>query len=127
MSTNRVVSKGVKGGYVTAIFESGGHVQLNSANTTVSANSAGETVNEMWISTVMVAAANAVTYTVKRGGNTVLQLSGVATFKYQDAGIQLETGGESAANVVVTKNGAGVASLVVKLHKRTSVTGGSQY
>ena len=50
-----------------------------------------------------------------------------AMFNFQKEGVILETGGESAANCVVTKLGAGVASVVIKLHKRSAITGGSSY
>jgi len=127
MAQNRVVNKGTKGGYVTAIFTSGGYVAIGSTNAAVAANVASETVNEMTISSVSWSAANSVVYTVQRGANTVLNLSGSGHFNFQKEGVILETGGESAANCVVTKLGAGVASVVIKLHKRSAITGGSSY
>jgi len=36
-------------------------------------------------------------------------------------------GGEPSANVVVTKTGAGPSTLLIKLHKRSAVAGGSIY
>lgn len=129
MAVDRVVNKGIKGGYVTAIFSGGGAIQLNSSNAVVAANSAGETVQEMFISVVQWSTANAVTFNIKRGANNVLNLGGTSagTFDFQAAGIGLETGGEAAANVVVTRSGTGPASLVIKLHKRPAIAGGSKY
>jgi len=127
MAQNRIVNKGTKGGYVTAIFTTGGFVAPSSTNAVVAANSAGETVSEMLISSVSFSAANNVVYTVSRGANTVLNLSGTGHFNFQKEGVILETGGESAANCVVTKIGSGVTSLVIKLHKRSAISGGSVY
>jgi len=129
MAIDRVVNKGNKGGYVTGIFSAGGSIQLNSSNAVVAANSAGETVQEMFISVVSWSTANAVTFNIKRGANTVLNLGGTSagTFDFQGSGIGLETGGEAAANVVVTRSGTGPASLVIKLHKRPAIVGGSIY
>jgi hypothetical protein len=127
MAIDRVVNKGIKGGYVTGIFSAGGYIALNSSNVVVAANSAGETVQEMAISVVSWAAANGVTFNIKRGANNVLNLELNGTMDFQASGIGLETGGEAAANVVVTRAGTGPASLVIKLHKRPAITGGSSY
>ena len=114
MAIDRVVNKGIKGGYVTGIFSAGGYIALNSSNAVVAANSAGETVQEMAISVVSWAAANGVTFNIKRGANNVLNLALNGTMDFQAAGIGLETGGEAAANVVVTRPGTVHASLVIK-------------
>ncbi len=127
MAVDRVVSKGIKGGYVVGNFSGGGAIQRNSSNVAVAANSAGETVQEMFISVVSWTTSNGVTYNIKRGANNVLNLSVAGTFDFQAAGIGLETGGEAAANVVITKTGAGPSSLIIKLHKRPAITGGSAY
>jgi len=127
MAIDRVVSKGVKGGYVTGNFSAGGYIALNSSNAVVAANSAGETVQEMLISVISWSTVNGAYYTVKRGANTVLNLSNTGTFDFQASGMAVETGGESSANVVVTKTGTGPCSLVIKLHKRPAITGGSAY
>ncbi len=127
MAIDRVVNKGIKGGYVTGNFSAGGYIALNSSNAVVAANSAGETVQEMAISVVSWAAANGVTFNIKRGANNVLNLALNGTMDFQAAGIGLETGGEAAANVVVTRAGTGPASLVIKLHKRPVIAGGSSY
>ena len=126
MATDLVVNKGVKGGYVTTIWSAGGYLPLNSAVAARSANSAGEVVNEMVISDVYygIGGANNVQFTIKRGADTVLVLSGPGSgrFDFQGAGITLETGGESAANCVVTRSGTGAASVVIQLHKRSTFT-----
>lgn len=127
MAVNRFVTKGTKGGYVVANFITSGAVYLNSASVTIGANTGGETVNELFLTHAHVSAANGVVFNVARGANTVINLSGTGSISLQDTGIALEVGGESAANVVVTKLGTGVASLVLKFHKRSSITGGSIY
>lgn len=129
MAIDRVVTKGIKGGYVIGNFSAGGFIARNSSNAIVAANSAGETVQEMFISVVQWSTSNGVTFTVRRGANTVLNLGGTSagTFDFQAAGIGIETGGEAAANVVVTRSGTGPASLVIKLHKRAAITNGSIY
>jgi len=127
MAIDRVVSKGIKGGYVVGNFAAGGAIQLNSSNAVVAANSVGETVQEMFISVVSWSTSNGVTFNIKRGANTVLNLALSGVFDFQAAGIGLETGGEASANVVVTRAGTGPASLVIKLHKRPAITGGSSY
>jgi hypothetical protein len=127
MAIDRVVNKGIKGGYVTGIFSAGGYIALNSSNAVVAANSAGETVQEMLISVISWSTTNGAYYTVKRGANTVLNLATVGTFDFQASGMAIETGGEAAANVVVTKTGTGPSSLTIKLHKRPAITGGSSY
>jgi len=131
MAIDRVVSKGIKGGYVTAIFSAGGYIAKGSSNAVVAANSAGETVQEMFISDVFwgIGGANNVSFTIARGANTVLVVSGPGSghWNFPENGIAVETGGESAANCVVTRSGTGPATVVIKLHKRTAITGGSQY
>ncbi len=120
MAQNTVVNKGVKGGYVTGIYTSGGFITKASTNAVVAANSAGETISEMFISNVHWSAANNVVYTISRAGNTVLNLSGTGHFNFQREGIILEfNAGEATGNCVVTKTGSGIASLVIKLHKRS--------
>lgn len=129
MAIDRVVNKGIKGGYVTAIFNAGGYIPLSSSNAARSANSAGETVQEMFITDVFwnTGGANSVVFTVARGANTVLTLTGTGHWNFPENGIALETGGESSANCVVTRSGAGPGTVIIKLHKRTAITGGSQY
>jgi len=126
MAIDTVVNKGVKGGYVTTIWAAGGFLPLNSSVAARSANSVGEVVNEMLISDVYygIGGANNVQFTIKRGANTVLILSGPGSgrFDFQAAGLTIETGGESSANLVVTRSGTGPATVVIKLHKRSTFT-----
>jgi hypothetical protein len=126
MATDLVVNKGVKGGYVTTIWSAGGYLPLNSSVAARSANSAGEVVNEMLISDVYygIGGANNVQFTIKRGTDTVLVLSGPGSgrFDFQAAGLTIESGSESTANLVVTRSGTGPATVVIKLHKRSSFT-----
>ena len=127
MAIDRVVNKGTKGGYVVGNFAAGGYISLNSSNAVVAANSAGETVNEMFISDIAWSCANGVSFKIQRGANTVFNAALTGEFNVSGDGIVLETGGESAANCVISRSGTGPASLVIKLHKRTSITGGSTY
>jgi hypothetical protein len=127
MAIDRIINKGTKGGYVTGNFAAGGYISLNSSNPVVGANSAGETVNEMFISNMVWSCANNVTFKVQRGANTVFNAAGTGEFHATTYGVFLETGSESSANCVVVRSGSGPASIVIKLHKRTSITGGSTY
>lgn len=124
-----VRSKGQGGGYVIAKFHASGFISLNSANPVVSANSSSrETVRSMNIISADWTIANGASWTVARGGNTILVLSeGQSTFDFSDGRILDNVGGEASSNVVITKNGSSPATLVLKLHKQSSITGGSQY
>ena len=126
MAIDAVLNKGLKGGYVVASFSAGAYIPLNSATAARSANSAGETFTEMVISQVYwgIGGANNVAFTIKRGANTVLIDSGPGSGEYdfQGSGVILETGGEAAANCVVTRSGTGPATVVIKLHKRSTFT-----
>lgn len=126
MAIDSVVNKGLKGGYVTAVFSAGGFITPNINQVAKAANTVGEVVNEMFISDVSwnIGGANNASFTISRGANTVLIVSGPGSgrFDFQGAGITLETGGESAANCVVTRSGTGAASVVIQLHKRSTFT-----
>jgi hypothetical protein len=71
--------------------------------------------------------ANNIYFTIKRGANTVLVLSGQDYFDLSDSRIIDNMGGEPQANVVVTKTGAGPSTLILKLHKVSAIAGGSSY
>jgi hypothetical protein len=126
VAIDRVVNKGTKGGYVTTIWSAGGYLPLNSSTAARSANTAGEVVQEMIITDVFwgIGGANNVSFNIARGANTVLVVSGPGAghFDFSGRGIILETGGEAAANCVVTRSGTGPATVVIKLHKRSSFT-----
>jgi hypothetical protein len=123
-----VVNKHVKGGWVIAKFHSDSAIFLNSANPLLGANSAGETVTRMNIVSAEWSIGNNAHWTVKRGANTVLVLSdGQHVMDLSDSRLIDNYGGEPQANLVVTKTGAGPSTLILKLHKVTSITGGSGY
>ncbi len=127
MPQNRVTVKGIKGGYVTINVGSGGAFYLNNADTTISANGPGETVQAMNIVNIKCSTSNGAFYTVRRGANVVSVLSGNDGWDLMDGMFIDNLGGEPQANVVVTKTGAGPSTLLIKLHKRSAVTGGSIY
>ena len=123
-----VVNKHVKGGWVIAKFHSDGAIYLNSANPLLGANSAGETVTRMNIVSAEWAIGNNAYWTIKRGANTVLVLSdGQHVFDMSDSRLIDNYGGEPQANVVITKTGAGPSTLILKIHKTTTISGGSGY
>lgn len=125
MSAEGVINKGTKGGYAICKFHAGGFVKPNHSSATIGCNSGGETVNTLSIAAVKVSVANGAFFTVKRGANTVLVLGDSGEFDLMDFG-QIDSF-ELTANVVVTKTGSGPSTLLMKLRKGVSITGGSQY
>jgi hypothetical protein len=123
-----IVNRHVKGGWFIAKFHSGGYVSLNSATAAIGANSAGETVRSMNIISAEWSIGNNAYWTVKRGANTVLVLSdGQHVFDMSDSRLIDMEGGNPSANIVVTKTGSGPSTLILKVHKTTSINGGSGY
>jgi hypothetical protein len=129
MATNNgVVSKQVKGGYIVAKFHASGYISLNSSTQFVGANtSSAETVRSMNLTEARYVTANGVYFTVARGGNTILVLSGDGTMDFDSNGYIDNTGGEASANCVVTKVGTGPSTCILTFRKLSSITGGSQY
>ena len=123
-----IVNKHVKGGWFIAKFHSGGFINLNHPTAYIGANSAGETVTKMNIVSAEWSIGNNAFWTVKRGANTVLVLSdGQHVFDLSDSRLIDMEGGNPSANIVVTKSGSGPSTLILKIHKITSITGGSGY
>jgi hypothetical protein len=123
-----IVNKQVRGGWCIAKFHSGGFINLNHATSNLGANSAGETVTSMNIVSAEWSIGNNAFWTIKRGANTVLVLSdGQHVFDMSDSRLIDMEGGNPSANIVVTKSGAGPSTLILKLHKITSIAGGSKY
>ena len=123
-----VVNKHVKGGWVIAKFHSSGAVYLNNSNGLLGVNSAGETVTRMNIVSAEWSIGNNAYWTVQRGANTVLVLSdGQHVMDFSDSRLIDNYGGEPQANLVVTKVGSGPSTLVLKIHKTSSLSGGSEY
>jgi len=123
-----IVNKHVRGGWCIAKFHSSGAVFLNSANPLLGANSAGETVTSMNIVSAEWSIGNNAYWTIKRGANTVIVLTdGQHVFDFSDSRLIDNYGGEPTANLVVTKTGSGPSHLTLKLHKTTSISGGSKY
>lgn len=127
MAQNSITSKSIKNGYVTINVGSGGSFFLNTSTANKGANGPGEVVQTMNIVDIKYATANGVYYTIQRGGNTVAVLSGNDNWALNDGMLIDNLGGEPSANVVVTKTGAGPSTMIIKLHKRSAVTGGSIY
>lgn len=127
MSANGIVNKHSKGGWIVAKFHASGFIKPNHPTATIGANTAGETVEALNIISAMVNVSNGAFFTVQRGANTVLVLSSDDDIDLSDGRLIDNMGGEPQANVVVTKTGAGPSTLILKLHKRSSITGGSIY
>lgn len=124
-----IIRKDLKGGYIVARFIATGSLRLNAAAAINGANSAGETVQSMQISSVVYSTSNGAYFTVARGANQVGVFSGAAPVQdFQAGGFYIDSeGGNPQANVVITKVGLGPSWITMKLHKRVAITGGSQY
>ena len=131
-----VMNKHNKGGWVIAKFHNSGGIKLNAADTTTGggvpvwgANSAGETVRSMNIISAEVncGGANGVYFEVKRGSSMVLVLSGQGYHDLSDSRLVDSPTAMATSNVTVTKVNTGPATLILKMHKQVSVTGGSAY
>ena len=122
-----ITNRNRRGGYITASFFSDGFISINSTNGAVAANTAGETVQSMLITSIEVNAGNNTFFTVRRGANTVFVGSGSASHDFSDGRAIDNFGGCPQANVVVTKTGTGPSFILIKLHKTSAIAGGSQY
>ena len=124
-----IVLKNMKGGYVVAKFTGGGFIKPNHSGATVGANTAKETVEALNIISAQVncGGANSVYFTIKRGANTICALAGQDYLDLSDGRLLDMEGGNPQANVVVIKTGTGPSTLILKLHKRSAITGGSIY
>ena len=98
MASEGIVNKHVKGGWFIAKYNASGFIKRNHATATIGANSAGESVTRM---------------------NIVMDFSDSRLIDNGDA--------EATSNVVITKVGSGPCTLILKLHKTTSISGGSAY
>ena len=127
MAQTVVTNKSIKNGYVTINIGSGGSFFLNNSGAGIGANGPGEVVQTMNIVDIKFSAANGAFYTIKRGANTVAVLAGNDNWALNDGMLIDTAGGEPSANVVVTKTGAGPSTLLIKLHKRSAIAGGSIY
>jgi len=127
MPQNVITNKNAKGGYITINVGSGGAFFLNNSDTTKGSNAAGETVQSLNIVSITTSCGNGTFYTIKRGANTVLVIGGEHEMDLNDGRLIDNVGGEPQANVVVTKTGTGPSSCIIKMHKRSAITGGSQY
>lgn len=124
-----IIRKDIKGGYIVARYVATGFIKLNTAGAAVGANSAGETIQSMQISSVVYSTSNGAYFTVGRGANQVGVFSGAGPVQdFQAGGFYIDSeGGNPQANVVITKVGSGPSWITMKLHKRVAITGGSQY
>jgi hypothetical protein len=107
--------------YVTVQSDQNGSIALNRADAGahLGANNAGETVSKMYISQVIWGASATNTWTVSRGANTVLVLTGSGSLDLQSDGIRLENqiaGSDASQNCVFTLSG-GTGSIAIKLAK----------
>ena len=104
--------------YVTVHSDRTGSIALNrlDASPHLGANNIGETVSAMYISQVVWGASATNTWTVSRGANAVLVLTGSGSIDLQSDGIRVETGGDNISNCVFTLSG-GTGTIAVKLAK----------
>lgn len=128
-TANGIVAKQSKGGFVIAKFTSSGFIKLNHPTTNIGANTVGETVQSMNITSmqVNVGGANSCYFTIYRGGNTICTMTGQDYWDLSDGRMLDTEGGNPTSNVVVVKTGTGPSSLIVKLHKISAISGGSTY
>ena len=130
-----IMNKHTKGGWLIAKFHNSGGIKLNAADATTNgipvwgANSAGETVTSMNIisADVNCGGANSVYFEIKRGASMALVLSGQSYHDFSDSRLIDNTPAMATSNVTITKVGVGPSTLVLKLHKTVSITGGSKY
>ena len=129
-----ITTNQTKGGWITARFNSGANVAIGNTageawDALYHANTIpGEIVTAMHIVGAEWSIGNGAFWTVSRGANTVLVLSdGQHNFDLSDGRLIDTLGGEPQANVVVTKTGAGPSTLILRIHKKSPITGGSQY
>ena len=124
-----IIRKDAKGGgYVVLRYLTTGHITLNTVGAVLGANAIGETVQNMHISHMWWNCSNGCYFTVRRGANTVAILSSGDDFDAQERGVYLDNlGGEATSNVQVIKTGTGPSMVVMKLHKQSAITAGTQY
>ena len=128
MAAEGIVNKHVKGGWFIAKFNASGFIKRNHPTATIGANSGGENVTRMNIVSAEWSCGNNVHWVVQRGSNTILLLTdGQHVMDFSDSRLIDNGDAEATSNVVVTKVGTGPATLVLKLHKTVSISGGSQY
>jgi len=128
MAAEGIVNKHNKGGWVIAKFNKSGFIKANHPTATIGANSAGETVTRLNIVSAEWSCGNNAYWEVKRGANTILLLTdGQHVMDLSDSRLIDNGDAEATSNVVITKVGTGPVTLILKLHKTVSITGGSQY
>jgi len=110
-----IITKGNKGGYLVAKYTANGFFNVETSNVV------GETVNTMSFTNILWSSNNSGVWNISRGANVVATLSGSGQWDLAEIGMALETGGENAANVVVTLEGS-TGTLIMKLHKQSSFT-----
>lgn len=122
-----IVSK-QKSGWVVARFVASETIFLNTSTPLRGCNNAGELVTAANIISAEWSIGNNAYWQVQRGANTVLLLTdGQHCFEMTDSRVIDNIGGEPQSNVVVTKVGSGPGTLILKLHKKSSISGGSTY
>jgi hypothetical protein len=128
MAAEGIVNKHNKGGWVIAKFNATGYIAKNSSVDTRGANSPGETVTRLNIVSAEWSIAPDTYWEIKRGANTVLILTeGQHVMDLSDSRLIDNGDAEATSNVVVTKVGSGVGTVILKLHKTVTITGGSEY
>ncbi|MDP7365835.1 MAG: hypothetical protein QGH83_01035 [Candidatus Pacebacteria bacterium] len=114
MSSQHIVDKNIKGGYVTLRFNNTGSSWLHEAN------GVGETVNSMKLSNVLWSANQSGTWTIQRGANVVLTLTGSGRWDLHQEPIVVENAGEQVSNVVCSMSANANGCLILKFHKSST-------
>lgn len=128
MAAEGIVNKHSKGGWVVAKFNANGFINLNHPTATIGANTVGETVTRLNIVSAEWSVGGTSYWTISRGANTILILTaGQHCFDLSDSRLLDNGAAEATSNVVITKTGSDPGTVILKLHKTSSITGGSQY
>ena len=109
--------------YVTIHSDRTGSIRLTGVDASphLVAATTGETPTKMHISKVIWGTANntasaPATWTLARGANTVMILTGSGVMDFQEEGVRLESGGDEISNCVFTLAG-GTGTIAIKFAK----------
>jgi|SaaInlV_165m_DNA_1040744.scaffolds.fasta_scaffold133240_1 hypothetical protein len=110
-----------RGSHVIGRYNGTGEIHMNTSTLLNAANNAGENVNSMHLSAAVWSTSNGAYFTVARGANVVGYYEGAGQHDYQSLPVEVSEG-DRTANVVITKVGTGPCMLVLKLHKKVTIT-----
>ena len=104
--------------YVVVHSDQSGSIRIGGVDSgaDLTATTEGETITEMYISKIAVAA-NGCGFDVYRGANLIGSFTGTSVMDFQEENLRVETGGDAQANVVFTKSAGGAGTITIRLHK----------